>query len=79
MVSVIHSVNKQGMREHLQPYHNELESVEKESTRSRPWSESNSRSPVQRSGSQHQECKWSCNLRGCAADGKGLEHDSNTR
>jgi hypothetical protein len=36
MVSTIHaSVKEQGVGEHLQPYSNELESAEKENTRSR--------------------------------------------
>jgi hypothetical protein len=50
-VSAIHAgVNGQGVREHLQPYHNELESAEKENTRSRSWSQSKSMNPAQRVG-----------------------------
>jgi hypothetical protein len=42
-------VNGQGVGEHLHPYHNGLESAEKENTRSRPCSQSKSR-PAQRVG-----------------------------
>jgi hypothetical protein len=43
-------VNGQGVEEHLQPYHNELESAEKENTRSRPCSQSKRRNLAQQVG-----------------------------
>jgi hypothetical protein len=54
VVSAIRAgVNGQGVGEHLQPYHNELESAEKESTKSRSWSQS--RVEVRRSGVEWSE------------------------
>jgi hypothetical protein len=43
-------VNGQGVGGHLQPYHNELESAEKENTRSRSCSQSKSRNSAQQVG-----------------------------
>jgi hypothetical protein len=68
-------VNGQGVGEHLHPYHKELESAEKENTRSRSCSQSKSR-PAQRVGVVRVSDGNANGARGyTAADGKGLEDD----